>query len=202
MAAITTGAVVEVVTKASMLSVHCGLRVHVAVQATEHRVVIGIRMAFRTSVPLPPVCARVDREAVVERRAGPGACGVAVLAGPREAGRQVIGIRDCVVSRSVAGVAVRRRAGETAIHVAVRARDGSVFAGEREPRPVMIPRCRLPRRRAVAGFTGCWETRAGMVGACCLLELSQMAAGAGRGRASESAADVTGGAGRRGVLAR
>lgn len=138
---------------------------------------------------------------VIERRAGPLRRVVARLARGGEAAGCVIRIRRLLEFGQMAGGAGGAQAGELAVHVAGGAGGRCMFAGQREAGGVVIERCAGPLRRCMAGFAGCGEVRRRMVWTGCLLEIGQMASGAGRAQSGELAVDVAGGAGGGGMFA-
>ena len=87
---------------------------------------------------------------VVERRPGPAAGVVALVAGGWEGDRQMAWVCRLLVIRHVAAGAGCLRAGVLTADVAARARDGGVRPGQRKNGLAVIKRGRLPRRGVVA----------------------------------------------------
>ena len=107
--------------------------VGVAVDAREHLVVGGIRMAVPASGPDFSVVTGINRElGMGESGSGPGGGGVTIRAGCGESGRCVVRVISGGVLSLVARVTVRRRARENVVDVAVGARRVYVGPGERE----------------------------------------------------------------------
>lgn len=96
----------------------------------------------------------VGREpGVVEGRACPRGGGVAGLAGRRETGCRVIGIGRGLVIGLMTRKAIGRNRGVVVVHVATRAGDRRVLAGQGECGVAMVERRRNPGRGVVTHFT-------------------------------------------------
>jgi len=102
---------------------------------------------------------REARGRVIESSAGPRRGAMALLAGLREARRDVIRIRGALEIFQVAAHAGRIGAGQVvvAIHVALRALHAGVRTSQREARGGVVKIRTHPRRRAVALLTGLRE---------------------------------------------
>ena len=124
---------------------------------------------------------------MIEGRTRPGGGVVTLLAGLREARRDVIRIGRALEVFQVAGNAGRVRAGQVVvvIDVALRALHPGVRAGQREAGGRVIEGGAGPRRRAVALLAGLRESGTDVVGIRGALEVLQVTAHAGRVCAGE-----------------
>ena len=85
--------------------------------------------------------ARVDGEpGVVKGCPSPGRCGVAVLAGGREEGSNMVRAGGPGVLRLVTRITIRRCSREVPVEVAVRASHGGMNTGQGKGRVVMVER--------------------------------------------------------------
>ena len=157
MALVTIRAVVHV-------AAHPGVReisripATMAAGALKYCVIARIRMARRADALR--VAVSHGEPSVIECRARPGSGRVAGLARRREAGGRVVRIRRARVIGLVAAVAgCRQRAGVVAVHVAVRAGNRGVRAGQRERGVVVVERGVSPSGGVVAQVTSCWKAR-------------------------------------------
>ena len=87
---------------------------------------------------------------VVKRRSGPCSCGVARVAGGREACGCMIGVCGAVPVSLVAAVTRSRQRCVVVVGVALRAGDRRMRTCQREPRVVVIERRRAPTTRRMA----------------------------------------------------
>lgn len=143
------------------------------------------------------------RLAVIECRISPRRRGVATGAGGRDSGLGVIGVRRSLEILHVARNAIRRSAGELAVHVALRAGNSHMGAGQREfSERVVIEGRGLPGRGGVAALASLRESRLHVIRIRRLLEIGEMAAHAGRGRSGKLPSYVTGGAIQRNMCSR
>jgi hypothetical protein len=118
---------------------------------------------------------------VVEGRGGPIGRAMARLAGLRESSRRVRRIIRAIEIRQVAADASRVRAGQVviAIHVALRALQGRVRAGQREARRRVIKGRIAPARGCVALLAGLREVGLHVIRVRRAVEIGQVAADAG-----------------------
>lgn len=140
-------------------------------------------------------CEGKSRPVVIEVCVAPGIRIVAVLAGLRNSGTDVIRIRRLLEVRQVAGHAGRTQAGEHPAGVALRALRARMRTGQRElGHGVVIELHTQPVHRAVAHRTFLREARRLVGRILCSVEILQMATGAGGASAGEVVIQVTGGA--------
>ena len=194
-ARIAVCAVVDVVPHVLVFRVHPGLLMRMAVQATERRVVRGIRVAVRARCPLARVCAAVDGESVIESRSAPRRRGVAGGASCGEACRRVVGVGRCRVVLFVAGITIHRRASELPADVATCALDADMRAGQGESRARMVKEGRYPRRRRMAHGAFLRESSRYVAGIARVVEVREVARNTCRAQAREFAADMAARAG-------
>lgn len=125
-----------------------GLRVRVAGDTREGRVICRIGVAVATTRPSAGVRTRVNREPrVVEHRAQPGHRGMAGVAGCREHCCGVVRVGCSGVVGLVTAVAIGGKVAGVAPFVAGVASQVYVSASQREARFTVIERCGGPRRR-------------------------------------------------------
>ena len=178
MALITVVAVVNV--PAHALVVRIGLALGVAVRAREHQIIGRVRMAGGTDAIGPAVICR--EPGVVEDCAEPGTGVVASLACGRETSRGVVRIVRRLIVRLMAAITGGRQRGVVVVHVALRAGDGYVEAGQRECRQVMVERRLQPRGGVVAYLAGVGESHRcvrRIVGAVVIRHVASRARGVG-----------------------
>ncbi len=137
---------------------------------------------------------------VIEGRIIPRSRGVALLAVCRESGLHVVRIGCAVEVLHMARTAIRGRAHELVVDMALRAGDVEVSARQRELRKhVVIERRRIPAARIVASLTGRREAGLRVRRIICLVEIRHMAAYAASRRTYELPTRVAGCAIQRGV---
>ena len=129
---------------------------------------------------------------MIECGACPGRCAVALLTSLRESRTDMVGIRRALEIFQVAADASRVRAGQVVIpvHVALRALQRGMRAGQREAGSRVIESRAHPRGRAVALLAGLRESGLHMVGLRRALEIFQVAAGASRVRTGQGVVAV------------
>jgi len=162
----------------------------------------GLRRARESPVDVAGLAAHAHMRAgeretghgvVIKARAGPSGSRVAVLAGGREAGLDVIGIGGTVEIRQVAADAGLRRARELPVDVAGLAAHAHMRAGERETGHGVVIKARAgPSGSRVAVLAGGREAGLDVIGIGGAVEIRQVAADAGLRRARESPVDVAG----------
>ena len=137
---------------------------------------------------------------VIEGRIIPRSRGMTLLAVCRESRLHVVRIGCAVEVLHMARAAIRGRAHELVVDMALCAGDVDVSARQRELRKhVVIERRRIPAARIVASLTGRREAGLGVRRIICLVEIRQMAANAGSRRTYELPTRVAGRAVQRGV---
>lgn len=130
-----------------MFVIHARLIVFMAQNALKDFVIGGIHMARGAGLPPAEMLAGINAEVlrvVVKGRGHPGVERVAGGAIMREIQGHMIRIRRPLKIELMAGKAVRGRARETVVEVALIALCRSVRAGQGKTRAVMIERRRLP----------------------------------------------------------
>ena len=130
---------------------------------------------------------------MIERGVGPGRRVVALLAGLREAGLHVIRIHSAVEVLDVARRAIGGRAGKLSIHVTLVAGNTDVRSGQRKLRKrTVIEGRRVPRCGAMTLLAGLGEAGLDVRRIVGLIEVRQVTAHAGGGRAGVLSAHVAG----------
>jgi hypothetical protein len=122
-----------------------------------------------------------SRAGMVESGSGPGSRAVTALASLRERSLHMVRIGGALVVLHVAGDAGCSGQVVIAIHMTLRALQRGVRAGEREAHRVVVKRCRLPRRSAMAGLAGLRKTALHVIGIGRALIILQVAGDAGGG---------------------
>lgn len=164
MAGVAVRTVVDVVPNATVLRVHGRLVVCVAGCARENRKVRWIRMTVVAGRPLSRVRTGIDwKPGVIERRTRPRRCRVALGAIRREACRRVVWIRNILVIRFVAGIAIGRCTRVSPTDMAVCTSYFGVRSSQRKRRLAMVEGRRLPCGRRMANGAVGWESRRKMV---------------------------------------
>jgi len=190
---IRTGRALEVFQVAADARCICGgqgvIAIHMALRALHRRVRPGQREAGRR---------------VIESRACPRGCVVALRTGLWECGLHVVRIRGSLEIFQVAADArgICGGQGVVAIHVALRALHGRVRPGQREARGRVIKRRAVPRCCVVALLTGLRESRLHVIRIRRIVEVLDVARSAIGGRPDKVAIDVALRTGDVGVRAR
>ena len=104
----------------------------------------------------------------------PRRCCVTRVAGLREAGCHMIGVRRIVEIRNMAARALKRQGGVVIVHMAQRALSRDMRAGQRKRGLGVIEYGRLPCGRVVAYFAGLREAGRHMIGVRRLVEIRHM----------------------------
>ena len=121
-----------------------------AVASGGHGCVVVVRVALRARHGRMCAGQRERSLAVIKAGARPGRCAMAGCACGGEVTRDVIGIRGLVEIRLVASVAISRHRCVVVVGVALRARHGSMCAGQRERSFAVIKGGTRPGRRGMA----------------------------------------------------
>jgi hypothetical protein len=150
MAAVTAQAFVHIPADLPVFFVHCGSRMGVTVQATEDRIVGGVRMAVIARCPFTRVGAGVNRKLVRDSSSSPRRRRVAGCTRFGEAGGNMVRIGYRVVFAAVTGIAIRGCSGITAANVAACTLDRRMRTRQCEPCSVVIEYGAQPLRRRVA----------------------------------------------------
>ena len=147
MTLVAVHAVIDVPAHALMLLICVALRV--AIRALKHRIVTWVGVARCADTGSTAV---IDVEPrVVEHRARPSRHDLmARLARSGKTRRDVIRIIRTLIFDPVARITVGGNRSVVVVDVAASAHDLDVRPNQRETRIVMVKRCRLPRRRAMA----------------------------------------------------
>lgn len=160
------GTVVRIPVLPAMIIVDLGLVVVLmAIDATEHTIVVRVGVAFNARVPLPVVRSTIDREVhpvVIERGRRPCRYTVALGAIRGELGCLVVRVDGGVEIRHVARITIRRRA-LIAVGMALETTRARMPSGQRKARRAMIERRRGPGSFIVALRTVGGELGSGMV---------------------------------------
>ena len=144
-----------------------------------------------------------EERVVARRQSGrdPGSGCVAGRAGCGPGGSYVIGIRGAGEISLVAGVAVRGRASEDIVDVALIAGDRNMRASEREGRVVVIEGSASPGSGGMAGIAGGGESCSSVIWIGCSVPICLVAAVTGGRQCCVVVVCVACGAGNRGVEA-
>ena len=158
MAGVAICAVIDIVANASMLLVHDGLVMGMAVETAEHGIVRGIGVAIIAGIPLPSVRAGINWELMVEGSPRPSSGVVTAFAGFGESRRKMIWIGNRFVFFPVATVTVSRRTRISSSDVTTYTAHRCVRASKRKTRPAVVKHGALPLGGAVASLAAGWKT--------------------------------------------
>lgn len=150
MALIAVHAVVHIVAHTAVIRSCLGSSV--ANRTLENRIIARIRMARRAHALR--VAMRHREPGVVKRSSTPRRRRVTSLASRREPGGHVVGVGRCLIHRSVAAIAIGRKARIVIVHVATAAGNRGVRPGERKPRRAVIESAGSPDDGVMAEVTG------------------------------------------------
>ena len=190
MARIAINAVIHVAVHTAMFRVR--RRCRVATRALKDRIVVGIRVA---SAANPIRIAVIDVEERVKLRGQvrrhPCGGGVTCVAGRRPPRRAVIGVGGFVVVRNVAAGTDHGQAGVVIVHMAARARDAHVGAGERKGGVVVIKHPLAPSKGVVADLASRRKAQLYVIYRCYgIVVVGLMASNAGRAGQAVVVVDV------------
>jgi len=139
------------------------------------QIVVAVDVALRTLHGGVRAGEREARGIVVKRRPGPRDRGVTGVASRGESALRVARVGRALVVLHVAGRAGSGVQCVVAVHVTLRALQGRVRPGEREPGAGMIECRARPRGGVVASLTGLRKLRLHVIRIGCALEILQVA---------------------------
>jgi len=177
MTLVTIHAVVNVPAHALMLLICVAFRV--AIRALKHRVVTWVGVARCTDTRSTAMVDVIPRM-VKHRARPPGHHLVARLASRGKTRHDVIGIIRTLIFHPVTRIAIGGNGSVVVIDVAAGTHDLDVCPNQRKDRVVVVERCRLPRRCAVANLALLRKTAGYVIRIRRTLVILHVAADAGR----------------------